>query len=76
MGKSVPEDVSVIGFDGVDIGRYTLPRLTTVEQPVEEIARHSFRLLQEMIHGQAEPCHLVVNASLQIRESVAPPKET
>lgn len=76
MGKSIPEDVSVFGFDGIDMGRFTIPRLTTVEQPVEEIARHSFRLLQEMIHGQAEPCHLVVNASLQIRESVAPPKET
>ena len=72
LGKSVPEDISVIGFDGVDIGRFTLPRLTTVEQPVEEIARRSVNLLLDMMEKEAAPRHILVEASFRRRESVAP----
>lgn len=71
LGRSVPEDVSVIGFDGVDIGRFTLPRLTTVEQPVEEIARRSVNLLLDMMEKEAAPRHILVEASFRRRESVA-----
>lgn len=71
MGLSVPSDVSVVGFDGVDIGRYTLPRLTTVEQPVEEIARRSVNLLLDMLEKNAVPRHILVEASFRSRESVA-----
>ena len=72
LNRSVPEDVSVIGFDGVDIGRFTLPRLTTVEQPVEEIARRSVNLLLDMMEKDAAPRHILVEASFRRRESVAP----
>ena len=71
LGMSVPEDVSVVGFDGVDIGRFTLPRLTTVEQPVEEIARRSVNLLLDMMEKDAAPRHILVEASFRRRESVA-----
>ena len=71
LGKSVPEDVSVIGFDGVDIGRFTLPRLTTVEQPVDEIARRSVNLLLDMMEKDAAPRHILVEAAFRKRESVA-----
>lgn len=71
IGKSVPEDVSVVGFDGVDIGRYTLPRLTTVEQPVDEIARRSVNLLLDMMEKGAAPRHILVEAFFRKRESVA-----
>ena len=71
IGKSVPEDVSVVGFDGIDIGRFTLPRLTTVEQPVEEIARRSVNLLLDMMEKEATPRHILVEASFRRRESVA-----
>ena len=70
MGKSVPEDVSVIGYDGIEIGKFFIPRLTTVEQPVDEIARQSIQILMDMLENGAEPRHIVVNAKLRIRESV------
>jgi len=71
LGKSVPEDLSVVGFDGIDIGRFTLPRLTTVEQPVEEIARRSVNLLLDMMEKGAAPRHILVEASFRKRESLA-----
>ena len=71
LGRSVPDDVSVIGFDGVDISRFTLPRLTTVEQPVDEIARRSVNLLLDMMDKGAAPRHILVEASFRRRESVA-----
>lgn len=71
MGKSVPGDVSVFGFDGIDISRYTVPRLATVEQPVEDIARRSLSLLFDMIDNKAAPQHVLVDAVMQVRESVA-----
>lgn len=70
LGRRVPEDVSVIGFDGIDISRYTVPRLTTVEQPVEEIARRSVDLLVDMIENEASPRHILVDAEFRKRESV------
>ena len=72
LGKAVPEDVSVIGFDGVDISRYTIPRLTTVEQPVDEIARRSVNLLLDMMEKDAAPRHILVEAAFRKRESIAP----
>ncbi len=71
MGKKVPDDVSVIGFDGIDISRYTVPRLTTVEQPVDEIARRSVNLLLDMMEGNASSRHVLVNAEFRKRESVS-----
>ena len=71
LGRNVPEDVSVVGFDGVDISRFTIPRLTTVEQPVNEIARRSVNLLLDMMEKGAAPRHILVEASFRRRESIA-----
>ena len=71
LGKSVPEDVSVVGFDGIDISRFTLPRLSTVEQPVEDIARRSVNLLLDMMEKDAAPRHILVEAAFRRRESIA-----
>ena len=73
LGLSVPEDISVIGFDGIDISRYTVPRLTTLEQPVNEIAMRSVDLMLDMIDSNAEPRHILVEGIYHRRESVAPP---
>ena len=71
LGKKVPEEISVIGFDGIDISKYTVPRLTTVEQPVEEIARRSVELLLDMMENNASPRHILVDAEFRRRESVS-----
>ena len=70
LGRRVPEDVSVVGFDGTEMGRFAIPRLSTVEQPVEELARQSISVLTDMLVSGAAPRHVTVAASVRIRESV------
>lgn len=70
MGLRVPEDVSVFGFDGTEAGKYFIPRLSTVEQPVDDIARESVRVLMDMLQNGAPPTNVVLDAALQLRESV------
>ena len=74
LGKSVPEDVSVVGFDGIDLCRFSIPRLTTVEQPVEEIARRSVNLLLDMMEKKSAPRHIIVKAVFRSRDSVSVPR--
>lgn len=64
-GIRVPEDVSVMGFDGLDLVDYLLPRLTTIRQHREKIASRSLEILVDSICNQApavhelEPVHLI-----------------
>ena len=69
-GKRVPEDISVVGFDGLQIGQYTLPRLSTVAQSVEQLAQRSLWLLLQSIEKGAAARHEVVPVHLVLRESV------
>lgn len=76
-GLSVPEDVSVVGFDDIPLASY-LPRpLTTIAQPVTQMAAAASRTLLDRISGklQGPATHQVFATSLVVRESTAaPPK--
>jgi LacI family transcriptional regulator len=69
-GMRVPEDISVIGFDGLDIGNYMNPRLTTIRQNREGIALHSIEILLKCIEGNGTAVHLVEPFYLVPGESV------
>lgn len=69
-GKRVPEDVSVIGVDGLAVGRYLVPQLSTVEQSAEQIASRSVGILLEAIEEGKKGCHETVPFTLLLRESV------
>ena len=56
-GKRVPEDISVIGFDGIEIGQYIAPRLTTIRQPDERIAERVVDILLKQISGEGTAIH-------------------
>ena len=68
-GLQVPEDVSVVGFDGLPIGDFIVPRLTTISQSVEMLAQRSVELLRENIEGKHICTHEVIPARLQWKES-------
>ncbi|MFJ8001751.1 LacI family DNA-binding transcriptional regulator [Streptomyces sp. NPDC096310] len=69
-GRRVPEDVAVIGFDDSMVARHTVPPLTSVDQPSEEIGRTITRLLLDEIRDPARPRRrLVLPTTLVHRES-------
>jgi LacI family transcriptional regulator len=60
MGKRVPEDVSVVGFDDQRSSPYLTPSLTTVRAPTEEVGRVAARQMINLIRGrQADPLTLL-----------------
>ena len=48
-GLHVPDDVSVIGFDGIEMGQYLVPKLTTIQQPSYELAERCVDILLQCI---------------------------
>ena len=52
MGKRVPEDVAVIGFDGLDLDAYISPTLSTIVQQPYEFGQEAARLAQQFLNGQ------------------------
>jgi LacI family transcriptional regulator len=69
-GIRLPEDISVIGFDDIDIANYFHPRLTTIRQPLLEIGEQSALILHRLITGQKpSELNIVLPHNLIIRES-------
>ena len=68
-GLRVPEDVSVIGMDGLAIGNYTVPTLATVRQSVEELASRSVQMLREQIEGHIAAHHETIPPVVEHKES-------
>lgn len=71
-GKRVPQDCSVMGLEGLETTRYTLPSLTTFIQPQRELGRESVRILAEMIEHERPHQHILLEPTLREGESVAP----
>jgi DNA-binding LacI/PurR family transcriptional regulator len=72
-GRSVPGDVSVVGFDDVDLAASTDPPLTTVHQPVRGKGETAVRLLLSVIEGRnAAPGHQRLETRLVVRSSTGP----
>lgn len=72
-GLRIPEDVSVAGFDGLAIGEFYTPQLTTVSQPVEAMAEKTVQLLLNVIAGKSDHQHIIFPGELVERESTAKP---
>ena len=68
-GLRVPEDVSVVGFDGLPLGSFLVPQLTTIAQPVRQMAHHGVDILLDCIERGGKARHESVEFSLQQRES-------
>lgn len=73
MGVKVPEELSVSGFDDFSISEKIWPSLTTVHQPVDEIARQATELLVGLMNNQSqETIKIKVPAKLVLRSSTSP----
>lgn len=70
LGYVVPDDISIIGFDGIDYGKYYVPAITTVRQPFEYMARESVSLIMELIKEGTKNRHINFETEILKRESV------
>jgi DNA-binding LacI/PurR family transcriptional regulator len=70
--RRVPEEVSVIGIDDIFLGTYLSPGLTTVRQPMQEMANAAVERVLARLKNNDEPAHeLVFKPELVVRESTA-----
>jgi DNA-binding LacI/PurR family transcriptional regulator len=74
-GLRIPYDVSVVGFDDLPESRWATPALTTVRQPLAEMAATALRLLVRMMDGERpEGTRTELSTRLVQRASTAPPR--
>jgi LacI family transcriptional regulator len=74
-GLAVPDDLSLVGFDDVDLSRVTTPELTTVSQPLHELGRLAITVLYRQIDGQPLDAYRVeLSTRLIVRGSTAAPR--
>ncbi|WP_381807669.1 LacI family DNA-binding transcriptional regulator [Streptomyces nigra] len=77
LGLRVPEDLSVVGFDDLPVARWVGPPLTTVRQPLTEMAEAAAKLVLDLAREQTAPSATRIDlaTSLVVRSSTAPPPE-
>lgn len=70
VGRSIPQDVSLVGFDDVDIASLTCPPLTTIHQPLEQMCEYAVDGILRKLRGETVPVKTILPVSRVDRESV------
>jgi LacI family transcriptional regulator len=75
-GLRCPEDISLMGFDDLDLAETTNPSLSSVSQSGYQLGTTAARILLDRLEGDTGPArHLVLGTTLKLRNSAAPPAE-
>ncbi|MDK2879481.1 MAG: LacI family transcriptional regulator [Thermoanaerobacteraceae bacterium] len=70
MGYEVPKDISVIGFDDIELSSYFRPKLTTIRQPIKDIAKISTEIIIKNLKGESmQGKNVTVKHNLIVRDS-------
>jgi DNA-binding LacI/PurR family transcriptional regulator len=73
LGLRIPEDLSVVGYDDLPVAEWIGPALTTIRQPLIEMADQATRLVLSLARGERPPStHIDLATSLVVRQSTAP----
>lgn len=77
-GLRIPEDISVVGFDGIELSAYTQPALTTLVVSRGDLAAHAFRMLIRHKDAGKKPgvTEHVIEPTLLLRQTTAPPSRS
>lgn len=73
MGLSVPEDVSITGFDDIELASLAEPALTTVHVPHREMGRRAAGMLIEMVTKGTTPESVELQTDIRLRRTLGPP---
>ncbi len=68
----IPEDLSIVGFDDIEMASYVQPALTTFAQPRYEIGRTAAEMMLSLLSGQAPEAPIYLKGELRIRQSTGP----
>ncbi len=72
-GLSIPDDISIVGFDDIDLAAYLETPLTTVAQPKHRMGEKAVRMIMELVAGAEQVADCVLPGRLVIRDSTMPP---
>lgn len=70
-GIAVPEQMSIVGFDDIEMAAYVQPPLTTVRAYPEQMGKAAVQLLAERFEGREAPSHSIIGTQLVVRSSTA-----
>ena len=73
MGLGVPEELSVTGFDDLEIAAQFSPALTTMHVPAGEMGTRAAAFLLAALDGRPQPTHVELACNLILRETLALP---
>lgn len=76
LGLRVPADVSITGFDDIELARIVTPALTTVHVPHRAMGEQAARLLIGLRDGQPPDGGVRLHAEMRMRESLGPPSDS
>lgn len=68
-GLKIPDDISIVGFDGIDYAEYFHPSISTIKQPDEGLGKKSAEILFDLIKRKKDHEHIVLKTELLERES-------
>ena len=72
FGIRVPEELSVIGYDDIEYGKYHTPKLTTIHQPTEKLVEIGCKRLVDKLSGvKSKKLQEIIEPKLEIRQSTA-----
>ena len=74
-GLTVPDDLSIVGFDNVSLAANFLPAVTTIRQPVQELASEATSALIDLIENEEPVSSKILSTELIVRDSTSRPKE-
>ena len=72
LGLDVPGDVSIVGFDDIEIAQVAYPPLTTVHVPHREMGKQAAQALVDLLHGSGPITAQELTSELRIRASLGP----
>ncbi|MEV0846669.1 LacI family DNA-binding transcriptional regulator [Streptomyces sp. NPDC049954] len=76
LGLQVPRDLSVVGYDDIPLAQWSSPALTTVDQPLEQMAEEAARMLLRLRRSEQAEARIELGTRLVVRGSTAPPAGT
>ena len=73
-GLEVPRDISIAGFDNLELSQHSNPTLTTIDVPAQAMGSNAAQYLLDRFEDRDAPRHISVECQLILRDSTAPPR--